>query len=69
MASELEEAKKVNKFENDKNRRLSQNNAALTAKLKFIEENYNYSDNVNALNTELFNDVSKTNDNVSIIIL
>lgn len=61
---EMEEQEKINTLENHKNRNLSQTAAALSAQLKFIEEHYDYSEQVNALNSELFSEVSKTNDNL-----
>jgi hypothetical protein len=42
----LELAKKVNKYEDDKARDLNKKNAALTAKLEFIEQGYDYKGNV-----------------------
>ena len=66
MASEMDEAKKLNRIELDKQRQKSQINAALIAKKKFIDLHFDTSSNVNNLNAEMFNDVMKTNEKVSI---
>lgn len=39
---EVEEARKTNEFEEEKNRKYGKVNAALKAKLKFIETKYDY---------------------------
>jgi hypothetical protein len=46
QSADLEKAKKLNKYEEAKSRDLQQKNAALTAKLEFIEQGYDYKGNV-----------------------
>lgn len=46
QSADLEKAKKLNRFEEMKSRDLQQKNAALTAKLEFIEQGYDYKGNV-----------------------
>lgn len=42
QTAELEKAKKINRFEEDRSRDMNQKNASLTAKLDFIEQGYDY---------------------------
>ena len=47
MSEKLEEEKKVNKIEDERFRKLSHDNAALKAKLEFIQAKYDFKSNVN----------------------
>ena len=49
----------------DKFRRLSQNNAALKAKLEFIQSKYDFTSNVKGLSTDDFKALITSNDVVS----
>lgn len=62
--SELEKAKKLSRFEDEKSRDLQQKNAALSAKLEFIEQGYDYKGNVQGMNLEVFRQIMQTNQNV-----
>lgn len=57
----IETAKKLNVFEEAKNRDLNQKFAALSAQLQFIEESYDYQSNVKGLNMEVFRSIMRTN--------
>jgi formate-dependent nitrite reductase cytochrome c552 subunit len=46
---EVEEARKTNEFEEEKNRKYSKVNAALKAKLKFIETKYDYTSSAKSI--------------------
>ena len=61
----LEEAKRKNKQEEDRSRDLNQKFAALSAKLQFIEQGYDYQSNVKSMNLEVFRSIMQTNQSVS----
>ncbi len=62
----MEEEKKVNKVEEEKYRKLSHINAALKAKLQFIQSKYDFTTNVNHLSTDDFKTLMTSNDMVII---
>jgi hypothetical protein len=64
-----EEEKKINKIEEEKFRKLAQMNAALKAKLEFIQSKYDFTTNVNVLQTDDFKTLMTSNDMVRIIFL
>ena len=53
----VEDARKVNVFENEKGRKYAKANAALKAKLQFIEEKYDYTSNAKNLSIEDFKEL------------
>ena len=57
----IETAKKLNFFEEAKNRELNQKFAALSAQIQFIEESYDYQSNVKGMNMEIFRSIMRTN--------
>jgi hypothetical protein len=57
----IEEARKINKLEEDRNRELNQRFAALTAQLSFIEENYDSKSAVKGVSLDVFKTVLETN--------
>jgi len=61
----VEEARKVNTFENDKNRKYAKANAALKAKLQFIEDKYDYTSNAKNLSIEDFKELMNSNTSVN----
>jgi hypothetical protein len=61
----LKEAKLKNKQALQKNRDWNQTNVALKSKLKFIMDTYDYKDRVEAIETEIFKKVKKTNEEVN----
>ncbi len=61
----VEEARKVNIFENEKNRKYGKANAALKAKLQFIEDKYDYTSNAKNLSIEDFKELMQSNTNVN----
>lgn len=61
----VEEEKRINQIENEKNNRYKKANAALLAKLKFIEENYDYSSKAKAINIADFKEIMDSNLNVN----
>lgn len=65
----MEEEKKINKAEEEKFRKLAQSNAALKAKLEFIKTKFDFTTNVNILNSEDFKNLVTSNEMVSIIII
>lgn len=65
----IDEAKKINKLEEDKNREFNQRFAALTAQLSFIEENYDSKTQVKGMSLEVFKTILETNRNVSTFII
>ena len=52
-------------FENEKNRKYGKANAALRAKLQFIEEKYDYTSNAKNLSIEDFKELMSSNTNVN----
>ena len=65
LTAHVEEEKKVNKIEEERHRKLGQMNAALKAKLQFIQTKYDFTSNVNILNTDDFKSLVTSNDMVS----
>jgi hypothetical protein len=57
-------AKKQNKFEEMRSRDLNKKFAALSAKLDFIEQGYDYKNNVQGMNLEVFRQLMQTNQSV-----
>ena len=64
----VEDAGKVNHIEEEKHRRLGQANAALKAKLEFIQVKYDFTTNVNLLHTEDFKSLVTSNDMVNVTV-
>lgn len=54
---EVEEKRKVNLYEEEKNRKYAKANAALKAKLEFIETKYDYTSAVKNLSPQDFSDL------------
>lgn len=65
----IDEAKKINKQEEDKNREFNQRFAALTAQLSFIEENYDSKTQVKGMSLEVFKTILETNRNVRALFI
>lgn len=63
--SQLEQAKRLQKVEEQKNREMAQNQAALKAKLEYIEGNYDLSSNLKGINVETLRQVMQTNSQVN----
>jgi hypothetical protein len=63
----LEEARRVNKEQDDKYRHLAQVNASLMAKLKFINMSYDFTSNVNNLNSDDLKGLISSNENVKVV--
>jgi len=61
----VEEARKVNLFEEEKNRKYAKANAALKAKLDFIETKYDYTSSAKNMSLEDFKDLMNSNANVN----
>lgn len=61
----VEEARKLNLFEDEKNRRLRKINAAHIAKMDFIEEKYDYTSKAKTMSLSDFKDLMETNDNLN----
>ena len=57
----MEEARKVNLNEDERNRNLHKQHAAYEAKLNFIEKNYDYSSVAKKMDKEYFETLMKTN--------
>lgn len=64
LNAHVEDERKVNKIEEERYRKLGQMNAALKAKLKFIQSNYDFTSNVNVLNTDDFKTLVTSNNMV-----
>lgn len=61
----VEEARKLNLFEEEKNRKYAKANAALRAKLDFIETKYDYTSSAKNMSLEDFKDLMNSNSNVN----
>lgn len=61
----VEEARKINLFEDEKNRKYLQANAALKAKLDFIEQKYDYTSSVKQLSLDDFKDLVNSNSHIN----
>jgi hypothetical protein len=57
----VEEARKINLFEEEKNRKYAKANAALKAKLQFIEEKYDYTSSATGLSLDDFRELVQSN--------
>ena len=57
----VEEARKINLIEQEKNRKFQKANAALSAKLEFIEQKYDYTSNAKQLSIEDFKELMNSN--------
>ena len=64
LSAHVENERKINKIEEERYRKLGQMNAALNAKLKFIQTKYDFTSNVNVLNTDDFKTLVTSNDMV-----
>ena len=61
----VEEARKINLFEEEKNRKYAKANAALKAKLQFIEEKYDYTSSATKLSLDDFRELVQSNTSVN----
>ena len=61
----VEEDRKVSNFEEEKNRKYSKANAALKAKLEFIESKYDYTSSAKNMSLEDFKELMNSNSNVN----
>ena len=68
LSAHVENERKINKIEEERYRKLGQMNAALNAKLKFIQTKYDFTSNVNVLNTDDFKTLVTSNDMVRNIL-
>lgn len=62
---EVEEARRVNTFEEEKNRKYAKANAALKAKLDFIESKYDYTSSAKSMSIEYFKDLMNSNQSIN----
>ncbi len=65
LKARIIEEEKIQKEEDDKNRRLAQDNAALRAKLEFVQNKYDFTENVNKLSLDDFRTITVTNNMVN----
>ena len=65
LTEEVTEAKEVNRREGEKNRQLQQDHTPSEAEYEFIETHYDYNSNVQAMDTNLFSNVVKSNSEVN----
>lgn len=65
LAAKVDDEKKINRIEDEKFRKLAQMNAALKAKLDFIQSKYDFTTNVNVLNSDDFKTLMNSNDMVN----
>ena len=61
----MDEAKKVNKHEEERFRHLQQTFTAFAAKKEFIEAKYDYTGHANDLNLDIFKKVLESNEEVN----
>lgn len=66
MANKVDDERKMNRIEEERFRKLAQMNAALRAKLEFIQTKYDFTTNVNVLNSDDFKSLMTSNDMVRI---
>jgi hypothetical protein len=57
----VEEARKLNLFEDEKNRKLKKINAAHIAKMEFIEEKYDYTSKAKSMSLQDFKELMASN--------
>jgi hypothetical protein len=62
---EVEEARKTNKFEEEKNRKYAKANAALRAKLEFIESKYDFTSSAKSMSIDYFKDLINSNSDIN----
>jgi len=62
----VDDERKMNRIEEERFRKLAQMNAALRAKLEFIQTKYDFTTNVNVLNSDDFKSLMTSNDMVKI---
>ena len=62
----MDDERKMNRIEEERFRKLAQMNAALRAKLEFIQTKYDFTTNVNVLNSDDFKSLMTSNDMVKI---
>lgn len=62
----MDDERKMNRIEEERFRKLAQMNAALRAKLEFIQTKYDFTTNVNVLNSDDFKSLMTSNDMVRI---
>ena len=60
--------RKLNNFEDEKFRRLSKLNTAFTAKLKFIEDKYDYTSQAKGMDLKDFEKLMESNANMNVAI-
>jgi len=65
LAADVDHERQTNKIEEERFRKLAQMNAALKAKLQFIQTKFDFTSNVNLLNTDDFKSLVTSNDMVS----
>lgn len=65
LTAAVEDERKINRIEEEKHRKLAQMNAALKAQLHFIQTKFDYTSNVNVLNTDDFKSLMTSNDMVN----
>lgn len=61
----MEELRKKTQFEDEKNRKYSKANAALKAKLDFMETKYDYTSSAKNMSIDDFKDLMNSNQNVN----
>ena len=61
----VEEDRKISNFEDEKLRKYSKANAALKAKLEFIESKYDYTSSAKNMSLQDFQDLMSSNQNVN----
>lgn len=64
MATKCDDERKMNRLEEERFRKLAQMNAALKAKLEFIQTKYDFTTNVNVLNSDDFRALMSSNNMV-----
>lgn len=65
LEDKVKEARIVKHKEEEDNRRLNQIHDARTSKKNYLTANYNFSDNVEQMKTEIFDQIVKTNSDVN----
>ena len=65
LEDSVTEAKIMNREQEDRHRRVEQENTALQAKLEFIEENYDYTSTAETMNMDIFNQIIRSNKNMN----
>lgn len=68
LTAHVEDERKINKIEEERYRKLAQMNAALKAKLQFIQTKFDFTSNVNVLNTDDFKTLVTSNDQVNLTV-